>query len=102
MGRQVLNSLFLSELKAAKYYSISVYFTPDLSHIDQMTFIIRYVNNNIPVERFLEFIPIDEHGSEYLFKVILSFLEKNQISLNNCRGQSYVNAICQDNIMLVY
>lgn len=57
-----------------------------------MTFIIRYVNDDTPVERFLEFIPIDEHGSEYLFKVILSFLEKNQISLNNCRGQSYDKA----------
>jgi len=91
MGRQVLNKI-LSELKVAKYYSISVDSTPDLSHIDQMTFIIRYVNEDTPVERFLEFIPIDEHGSEYLFKVILSFLEKNQISLNNCRGQSYDNA----------
>jgi len=91
MGRQVLNAI-LSELKVAKYYSISVDSTPDLSHIDQMTFIIRYVNDDTPVERFLEFIPIDEHGSEYLFKVILSFLEKNQISLNNCRGQSYDNA----------
>jgi len=63
MGRQVLNKI-ISELKVAKYYSISVDSTPDLSHIDQMTFIIRYVNEDTPVERFLEFIPIDDHGSE--------------------------------------
>jgi len=45
MGRQVLNKI-LSELKVDKYYSISVDSTPDLSHIDQMTFIIRYVNDD--------------------------------------------------------
>jgi hypothetical protein len=91
MERQVLNTI-LSELKVVIYYSIGVDSSSNLSHINQMTFIIRYVNNDTPVERFLEFIPIDEHGSKYLFKIILSFLEKNQISLNNCRGQSYDNA----------
>jgi hypothetical protein len=80
MDRQVLNTI-LSELKVAKYCSISIDSTPDLSYMNQITFIIRYVKNDNPVERFLEFIPIYEHGSENLFKVILSFLEKNQISL---------------------
>lgn len=76
MGRQVLNKIIL-EIKVVKYYSISIDSISDCSHIDQMTFIIRYVNNDSPVERFLEFILIEENESEYLFKVILTFFENN-------------------------
>lgn len=56
-----------------------------------MTFIIQYVKDDKPVERFLEFIHITQHGSQYLCEIIISFLEKNQICINDCRGQSYDN-----------
>nr|XP_042894988.1 zinc finger MYM-type protein 1-like [Parasteatoda tepidariorum]XP_042895119.1 zinc finger MYM-type protein 1-like [Parasteatoda tepidariorum]XP_042899228.1 zinc finger MYM-type protein 1-like [Parasteatoda tepidariorum]XP_042901855.1 zinc finger MYM-type protein 1-like [Parasteatoda tepidariorum]XP_042906919.1 zinc finger MYM-type protein 1-like [Parasteatoda tepidariorum]XP_042909334.1 zinc finger MYM-type protein 1-like [Parasteatoda tepidariorum] len=76
----------------AKYFSISVDSTPDLSHIDQLTFIIRYVKDCVPVERFLKFIPIKEHKSKYLAETILNFLEIHDIPIKDCRGQSYDNA----------
>lgn len=66
--------------------------TPDLSHVDQLTFTIRYVNDRVPVERFLKFIPIKEHKSEYLAETILNFLENHDIPIKDCRGQSYDNA----------
>jgi len=75
MGKQVLNKI-LSELKVAKYYSISVDSTPDLSHTDQMTFIIRCVNEDTPFERFLEFIPIMNMGLSIYLKLFYFFLKK--------------------------
>lgn len=61
MADTVLQQI-LMELLAAKYYSISVDSTPDVSHVDQLTFIVRYVNTNgLPVERLLKFIPNSEH-----------------------------------------
>lgn len=66
--------------------------TPDLSHVDQLTFVIRYVKDRIPVERFLKFIPIKGHKSEYLAETILFFLENHDIAIKDCRGQSYDNA----------
>lgn len=91
MGKQVL-SIILSEINKAKYYSISIDSTPDVSHTDQLTFIIRYVKDSEPVERFIQFIPITEHKSEYLANVVLKFLQDNNIPIENCRGQSYDNA----------
>lgn len=91
MGKQVLKEI-VNEVKLAKYFSISVDSTPDLSHVDQLTFIIRYVKDCVPVERFLKFIPIKEHKSEYLAETILSFLENHGIPIKDCRGQSYDNA----------
>ena len=91
MGQHVLMTI-TQEVKAAKYYSISVDSTPDLSHCDQPTFTVRYVKNMELVERFLQFIPIFGHGARNLCDVIVSFLQDNGIPLLDCRGQTYDNA----------
>jgi hypothetical protein len=65
--------------------------SPDVTHIDQLTFILRYVKNAFPKERFLQFIPIHGHKTDNLADVVTSSLKDN-ISLMNCRGQSYYNA----------
>lgn len=49
-------SVIFSEIKAMKYFSISINSTPDIMHVDQLTVIIRYVLPSGPVERFVKFI----------------------------------------------
>lgn len=91
LARKVLH-LIISELKTGKYYSISVDSTPDRSHKDQLTFIVRYVLNGKVVERFIQFIEIFGHDGEHLCNVVVSLLNEYQICLADCRGQSYDNA----------
>jgi hypothetical protein len=55
-------------------------FTPDVTHIDQLTFILRYVKNAVPKELVLQFIPIHGHKADHLADVVTSFLEDNNIS----------------------
>ena len=76
----------------AKYYSISVDSTPDISHSDKLCCIFRYVLDSQPVERFVHFIEMKGHGAAELEHSIRTFLEKHQIKLSDCRGQSYDNA----------
>ena len=52
-----------------------------------------------PMERFVEFIPMFGHTGEEMANIVLSFLEKNDIAINDCRGQSYDNAANMVNIM---
>jgi hypothetical protein len=91
IGKKVF-AVILSELYSARYYSISVDSTPDISHIDQLAFCIRYIKDEAAVERFLQFIPVQEHKSEYLCDIVLTFLRTYGIDIMNCRGQSYDNA----------
>ena len=49
MGKQLLNEI-TARLKTSKYYSISLDSTPDESHIDQLTLVIRYIEKSSPVE----------------------------------------------------
>ena len=54
MGIKVLDRI-IAELNSAKFYSVSVDSTPDVTHSDQLTFIVRYVLPTWPKERFLRF-----------------------------------------------
>lgn len=91
IARKMENKI-IAEVQKAKYYSISVDSTPDVSHTDQLVFCIRYVKNQAPVERFLNFIPIEEHTAEYMADIVTVFLTDKHIDIMDCRGQSYDNA----------
>lgn len=93
MGDKVLESI-VREVQDAKYFSLSVDSTPDISHVDQLTVILRYVKttDGQVVERFFTFVPISSHTGEALATTVLTFLEKCNIDITYLRGQSYDNA----------
>ncbi|XP_067135626.1 uncharacterized protein [Centruroides vittatus] len=87
-----LQLTIVNEIKEAKFYSLIIDSTPDISHVDQLTVIICYVLPSGIKERFLGFLPIFSHTGEKLEKVILEFLNNIDLDITNCRGQSYDNA----------
>lgn len=92
MGDRVLSEI-VSEVKMAKYFSVSVDSTPDVAHVDQLTFVLRYVSpEGHSQERFLKFLPIESHTGEALCASVLKVLEEMGIDIANCRGQCYDNA----------
>lgn len=92
MAEKVL--IYISdEIKKAKYFSLIVDSTPDTAHIDQLTLVIRYVlDNSEPCERFIKFLLSVGHKAQEMFDAITIELEKLNINLKDCRGQSYDNA----------
>ncbi|XP_039306786.1 uncharacterized protein LOC120358119 [Solenopsis invicta] len=99
MAEEVTKQI-IKELKSAKYFSIVVDSSPDISHTDQLAVIVRYVlENGHPVERFLCFVPNAGHKSIELFDAVVIVLVAFDIDIANCRGQSYDNArICLVNM----
>ncbi|XP_014492284.1 52 kDa repressor of the inhibitor of the protein kinase-like [Vigna radiata var. radiata] len=88
-----VTELVLSEIHIAKYFSIIVDSTPDLTHVDQLSLIIRYVQSDgTPIERFIKFIPNVGHKAELIKDAVVELIEELKINMNNCRGQSYDNA----------
>ncbi|CAF4364576.1 unnamed protein product, partial [Didymodactylos carnosus] len=80
-------------VKLKKYYSIIIDSTSDIAHIDQLTFVVRYVDpSGSAVERFLMFIENVGHKSSAMEDAILNVMDVLEINLNDCRGQSYDNA----------
>lgn len=93
MAEEVTKQI-IKELKSAKYFSIIVDSSTDISHTDQLAVIVRYVlENGHPVERFLCFVPNAGHKSIKLFDAVVTVLVGFDIDIANCRGQSYDNAM---------
>ena len=82
----------MSELKDSKYFLVSIDSTPDLSHVDQLTVIVRYFLHGKAVERFITFLQIESHTAERLACNLVIYFETQTINFMNCRGQSYDNA----------
>ena len=71
---------------------MSVDSTPDITIVDQLTIIFRYVLPDGPVERFVKFISTRGHTGYQLADLLFEFIEDNEISLKDLKGQSYDNA----------
>ncbi|XP_033225915.1 zinc finger MYM-type protein 1-like [Belonocnema kinseyi] len=90
-ARKVFDHI-VTEIMEAKYFGLIADSTPDVSHVDQLSIIIRYCLHGQVYERFLQFLPISSHTGDLLSRVILNVLSDNGICISNCRGQSYDNA----------
>lgn len=88
--RTVINE----EIKKSGYFSVSIDSTPDISHMDQLTIIVRYIQEDgFPVERFLGFIEVESHTGESLANQLWDFLSiECGLDMSKLRGQSYDNA----------
>ena len=87
-----LHENIVASIKESKYYSIIFDSTPDVAHVDQLSLVERYIENEKPVERFVSFTPIKSDKSEPLTSDILETLKALMLDIDLCRGQSYDNA----------
>lgn len=92
MSKTILDKI-IQEIKIAKYLSIIIDSTPDMSKIDQLTVAVRYTMlDGSPIERYLGFLPSVGHKADEMECAVLTFLSNLDIDIKNCRGQSYDNA----------
>ncbi|XP_025208235.1 uncharacterized protein LOC112603731 [Melanaphis sacchari] len=93
LGPEIQNEL------NAKYYSVLIDCTPDISHKEQVSIMLRIVNlhtENQSIEPcveeyFLEFIHCTSTTGLNLSNILISKLAEYKIELRDCRGQGYDN-----------
>ncbi|XP_042212755.1 uncharacterized protein LOC121859856 [Homarus americanus] len=84
----------VDDIKASKYFSIILDCTPDLSHKEQLSLIIRIValeDKSTIKEHFLGFLEVEKSSGLNLSCLLLGRLKQLNISFEDCRGQSYDN-----------
>ncbi|XP_044133368.1 zinc finger MYM-type protein 1-like [Bufo gargarizans] len=94
MAKQVLEDI-LERCRKAKYYSIILDCTPDISHKEQMSFTVRFLDNSTGdlkvKEHFIGFQTVDDTTGKGLADFLLQFLSEKKLDIDNCCGQGYDN-----------
>ena len=88
-----IRSAIIAKVKEAKYFSVLLDCTPDASHQEQMSLIIRYVEKTSGCieESFLGFLEVNDTTGQGLFDAILEELKNLDLDVDNVRGQGYDN-----------
>ncbi|KAK2713096.1 hypothetical protein QYM36_011704 [Artemia franciscana] len=85
----------ISLVIAAKYYSIILDCTPDISHTEKMTVIVRFVAIRETTSEIqghlLGFIPLTETTGASLTEAIVDKLKELELCIDDLRGEGYDN-----------
>ncbi|XP_065681425.1 uncharacterized protein LOC101241746 [Hydra vulgaris] len=88
----------IARIKSAKYFAVILDCTPDISHQEQMSMVLRYVadgtHSDVPAgiyKHFIKFIIVESSTGENLFNTLVKEIEMLGLDVENIRGQGYDN-----------
>ena len=88
-----LQEKIIKDIKDAGFFSIMIDSTPDVSHQEQVSFVIRILDANLQIkEKFLGYYVIEKPDAAHYEELVLKTLADLGIDFKLCRGQTYDNA----------
>ncbi|XP_060873361.1 52 kDa repressor of the inhibitor of the protein kinase-like [Metopolophium dirhodum] len=87
---KILKEEIVCEANAANAFSIIADESADISGVEQLTIVIRFLDKQSKIRKeFLGFLPLDKLDAESVATKILSFMEDSGLNLGKFCGQGY-------------
>ncbi|CAM4735718.1 unnamed protein product [Leuciscus chuanchicus] len=84
--------VFREEIQESRIFSILLNETTDVSHTEQVSFVVRYVHNMKIKERFIQVCNVHSTSGDALESLLMAVLEENDLKIENIRDQGYDGA----------
>lgn len=96
IGKKIQTEI-LNRIKKSKYFSIILDSTPDITRLEQMSLVVRYVHSNESTQRyevnesFIKFLNIVDKTGMGIAEAAIAELISFNLDLDDLRGQGYDN-----------
>ena len=92
MGDDLLSTI-IEQVRDAKFFSLLVDETSDISRQEQVSFVLRYIDKECDIqERFIGVVTVTRTDSATLVRTIEEVLSGHNLSIKDIRGQGYDGA----------
>ena len=82
----------MGRIRQCNFYSIMVDECNDVSTLEELSIYCRWVENGLPVEHFIDILPIKKANAETITGALIAFLKNKQIPLTRLIGMGFDGA----------
>ena len=91
LGTWVDESL-LARLQNARYFSLLADECTDITTIEELSVVCRWVENGLPVEHFIEIIPLKKADAQTIYATLVDYLKVKGVQISKLIGMGFDGA----------
>ena len=83
----------LKRLCQAQYFSLLADECTDISTIEELSVVVRWVEDGLPVEHFIELVPLKKADANTIYENLIDCLKKKGLMVSNMIGMGFDGAV---------
>ena len=82
----------LARLQNARYFSLHADECTDITTTEKLSVVCRWVENGLPVEHFIEIIPLKKEDAQTIYKTLVDCLKVKGVQISKLIGMGFDGA----------